>query len=535
MRGFPLRAAACVLLTLLATAPAVRAQDDLDDGLDADRATAPALTDAQRRALLAREGADAKLAGPVDPKQYRLGPGDRLVFAVRGAVVTQLPLEVEPEGTIAVPSVGTVQAAGRTLAEVRDEILRRARQYYRNVELQVRLVKPRTFRFYRTGRVETPGPATANGSYRVADVLAPGDLLEGASQRNIEVIHTDGTRERCDLQLFLQTGEARWNPWLRDGDVVQVPTATRFVHAEGALARPGRYELGQADSVTTLVRLAGGLLPAARAERMLVLRFTGGARPDSIWLDTQEVLEGRAGMPLSDGDRFFVYFDPHYRQLRQATVVGEVGRPGTYPIVEGQSTLRELVLTAHGLLATADSTAIRVHRPVALATGKDPELDRLLRLSRSELTASEYEVLRTRLSGMREDFSVDWARVARGGEPDLLLRDGDVVRVDRLLMSIRVDGEVRRPGLLNFVRGRSVEQCIEAAGGFTNRAWRGKVRVTRAVTGQTLLASNVQSLDPGDLIWVPERPDRTAWEQMKDVLVALSQIATIVIAIRSVK
>jgi protein involved in polysaccharide export with SLBB domain len=369
----------------------------------------------------------------------------------------------------------------------------------------------------------------------VADVLSPGALLEDASHRNIEIIHADGTRERCDLQLFLQTGEARWNPWLRDGDVVQVPTATRFVHAEGALARPGRFELGQADSVATLVRLAGGLLPAARPDRMLVLRFTGGAQPESLWVATHDVVEGREPLPLEDGDRFFVYFDPLYRQLRQATIVGEVERPGTYPIVEGVSTLRDLVLAAQGLLRTADSTAIRVHRPLPLASGKDPELDRLLRLSRTELTASEYEVLRTRLSGLREDFSVDWRRAAAGGEPDLLLRDGDLVRVDRLLMSIRVDGEVRRPGLINYVRGRSVEQCVESAGGFTNRAWRGKVRVTRAVTGQTLFASNVRELDPGDLIWVPERPDRTVWEQVGTVLVALTQVATIVIAIQSVK
>jgi hypothetical protein len=72
-------------------------------------------------------------------------------------------------------------------------------------------------------------------------------------------------------------------------------------------------------------------------------------------------------------------------------------------------------------------------------------------------------------------------------------------------------------------------------GGYTNRAWRGKVRVTRSVTGQTLLARDVRTLDPGDFVWVPERPDVTAWEQGREVLTALAQVATIIIAIRSVR
>ncbi len=176
-----------------------------------------------------------------------------------------------------------------------------------------------------------------------------------------------------------------------------------------------------------------------------------------------------------------------------------------------------------------------MHRAATLANSKDPELERLLRLSRSELTASEYEILRTRLAGLREDYRVDWERLQKDSGLDLLLRDGDVVSVDRPVLSLRVDGEVRRPGLQNFVRGRSIEACIAEAGGYSNRAWRGRVRITRAATGQTMLAKDVQTLDPGDFVWVPERPDVTAWERVREVLVALSQVATIVIAIRSVQ
>ncbi len=476
-----------------------------------------------------------ELAGPVDPAAYRVGPGDLLLLTLRGQVSRNIPLEVGPEGSVLLPDEGLVSVAGRTLAEVRADLLQRTHRRYRSIDADVRLARPRTFRVYLTGQVRSPGPSAANGSYRVGDVLTSGMMLDGASQRSIEVLHSDGSRDYCDLELFLQTGSNTFNPWLRDGDVVQVPTATRFVHVEGAVARPGRYELGQRDSLRTLLRLSGDPLPAAVTERMLVVRFRNRVESESLWVSFDDVVAGRSNFPLEDAERLYVYFEPKYRLQHQAMIVGEIQRPGSYPIVEGRTRLRDLVAAAEGFQPGADLSSLRVHRSSTVAAEKDPELDRLLRLSRNELTASEYEVLRTKLAGLREDYRVDWARLQENSTLDLLLRDGDIVRVDRLVSSVRIDGEVRRPGLLNYVRGQSVSDCVAQAGGFTNRAWRGKVRVTRAVTGQTLLAKDVRTLDPGDFIWVPERNDVTAWQQSREVLTALAQVATIVIAIRSVR
>ena len=160
----------------------------------------------------------------------------------------------------------------------------------------------------------------------------------------------------------------------------------------------------------------------------------------------------------------------------------------------------------------------------------------MLRLSRSELTASEYEGLRTKLAGLREDYRLDWGKLQHSPQSlDLLLLDGDVVRVDRLVSTVRVDREVRAPAILAYKPGLSVEDYVRQAGGFTGRAWRGKVRVTRSVTGQTLVANHVSALGPGDFIWVPEKPDVTAWQQTRDILSSLAQVAAIVIAIRSVR
>jgi polysaccharide export outer membrane protein len=535
VKGMTRTASMLLVGALFAGVVSAWAQGALDaTGLDTDILAQQAVA-RRKTGLEGLQVPAAELAGPVDPAIYRMGPGDLLFLHLWGQTTRNIPLEVGPEGAVLLPDEGLVPVAGRTLADVRTDILARMHRRYRDVSMELRLARPRSFRIYLTGQVKEPGAVSANGACRVGDVLANEMFVEGASRRRIEVLRRDGTRESCDLELFLQTGDAGMNPWLRDGDVIQVPSATEFVYAQGAVARPGRYELGVRDSLRTLLRLSGDPLPSAVADRVLLVRFKDAFTPESLWVSLDDVYSRRQNPALEDGERMYVYFIPQYLQQHEAAILGAVQRPGTYPIVEGRTRLSNLVSSADGFQVGADLSAIRVHRRSTFATEKDQELDRLLRLSRNDLTASEYEVMRTKLAGLREDYRVDWTRLEGSKDLDLLLRDGDVVRVERLVSSIRVDGEVRRPGILNFMRGESVEDYVAQAGGYTGRAWRGKVRVTRAVTGQTLLAHNVRTLDPGDFVWVPEKPDVTVWEQSREILTALTQAATVVIAVRSLR
>jgi protein involved in polysaccharide export with SLBB domain len=243
-------------------------------------------------------------------------------------------------------------------------------------------------------------------------------------------------------------------------------------------------------------------------------------------------LSGESNPVLRDGDRVYVSYVPGYHALEQASISGEVASPGVYPLRTGQTRLSELVASAGGFLPRADLTTIRVYRNTPTTSETDVEFERLSRLSRSEMTSSEYEVLRTKLAGRREDFRVDWKRLRESPELDLILRDRDIVRVDPLIASVRVEGEVRRPGIVQYDDRRSIHDYVQLAGGYSERAARGKVRITRAVTGQTLRASDVREVAPGDLIWVPERADVSVWQHLATLVGVAAQVATLVIAIR---
>ncbi|MEK7330794.1 MAG: SLBB domain-containing protein, partial [Candidatus Eisenbacteria bacterium] len=349
--------------------------------------------------------------------------------------------------------------------------------------------------------------------------------------RRIEIKHTDGSHEFADLDLFLRTGNALLNPWLRDGDIINVPVATEFIWAQGAVARPGRFELGPRDSLLTLFRLAGDPVPSADANHALLIRWRHPFEAESLWFGLGEVYERTTNPELRDGDRLYVYYIPKYHLQNEARIVGEIARPGVYPIVEGRHRLSDLVSAAGSFLGTADLATIRVFHSTR-AAGGDPELARLIKLSRAEMTDTEYEILRAKLAARREDFRVDWFRLQQAPELDILLRGGDVVRVDPLITSVRVEGEVRRPGIIEFEPRRTIREYISLAGGYSERAARGKVRVTRSVTGQSLRARDVQAVAPGDLIWVPERPDVTVWQHLKTLITVAAQVATLIIVVR---
>ena len=289
--------------------------------------------------------------------------------------------------------------------------------------------------------------------------------------------------------------------------------------------------LGPADSLRTLLDLAGGPVPAAQAGGCLLVRFQSPTEAESLWFQLPDVYSGKANPALRDGDHAFIFFTSRYHALEMAGVYGEIENPGVYPLVSGQSRLSHLIRAAHGFLPRADLSTIRVIR-AERAPETDPEFERLIRLSRDQMTNSEYEILRAKLAARKEDYRVDWFRLEQSPELDILLRDKDVIRVDPLLASVRVEGEVRRPGIVEFAPRRSVDAYVKLAGGYSNRAATSKVRINRAVTGQSLRAKDVQEVAPGDLIWVPERPDVTVWQHLQTLITVAAQVATLVIAVR---
>lgn len=466
-------------------------------------------------------------AGVVDPKTYVLGPGDVLELALWGRLSRSVLLPVAPEGTIVLPSAGTFEVAGRTLAWAQERVMRGVAETYRGVRADLRLVQLRTFKVYVTGFVKTPGTVTVSPVTRASEAVATVGVEEGGSRRNIEVRRLDGKVQRLDLDRFHLLGDQAFDPNLVDGDVIVVPRAKENIQATGAVGRAGVFELAPNDSLSTLLRLASGPTPSAVRDRALLLRFRTSTEKESLWVDLDRLAE--SDVQLRGGDHLFVHGYSDYHVLFGASIVGEVVRSGTFPIQVGRDRLSDLVRWSGGFRPLANRSAIYLLRDPVGILEADPEFDRLARLTRSEMTESEYAKFQTKLSQRTNSFRIDWTRVQQeGADVDPLLQDRDIVRVDQLITTVRVEGEVRRPGYVDYVPGRSLKEYVELAGGLTDLASSRSIRVSRTVTGQVIPARNLKGVQPGDFIWVPERRDVDAWALFRDIVMVASQVALII-------
>src|SRR5206468_3944716 len=146
----------------------------------------------------------------------------------------------------------------------------------------------RSFKVFVTGEVKSAGAIETNSATRASEALAQAGLLEGASRRNITVRHVDGTTTRIDLDQLERIGRQTANPLLVDGDVMLVARATEFIEVSGAVARSLRFELAPGDSLSTLVALAGGLLPSASPDQALLVRFSSPTDRESLLVNLQD-------------------------------------------------------------------------------------------------------------------------------------------------------------------------------------------------------------------------------------------------------
>src|SRR5437763_1986753 len=221
------------------------------------------------------------LSGPVPP-DYRIGPGDVLALIITGDVEGAYTLQVMREGYILIPQVGQVHVANLTLEQVRDVLFSRLGRVYSGVRrtanattrFDLSVVNVRANQIFVTGEVTQPGAYQISSLGTAMTALyAAGGVTERANMRRIEIQRVGKTVATLDLYDYLLRGDTRSDIRLETGDVVFVPVHGTRVQVTGAVVRPAIYELGSAETLTDLIRAAGGFRADAALRRIAIYRI----------------------------------------------------------------------------------------------------------------------------------------------------------------------------------------------------------------------------------------------------------------------
>ena len=265
-----------------------------------------------------------------DYSQYRVGARDVLTITVWGHPELTIPAGefrnaeaagnvVGEDGTIFYPFAGVVQAEGRTVEEIRDELFEKLSKYIENVQLDVRVAAYRSQRAYIVGEVAQPGIQTVKDiPLTVLEAINnAGGVTADADLRNITLTRDDKTYSINLLSLY-EGGDTSQNVLLRHGDVLNVPDNMFnkvFVLGETTLGRG--FGIGRARdlimnkgrlTLTEALSQGGGLdQETSDAARIFVFR-TGLGKSEIFHLDAKSpdafLLAER--FPLQPRDVIFV-------------------------------------------------------------------------------------------------------------------------------------------------------------------------------------------------------------------------------------
>lgn len=488
------------------------------------------------------------LDGPIDPDQYVVGAGDVLSVGIWGSVPANLPIQVSMEGTAIIPTVGEVHVAGLTLTKAKSLIVAEVRNKYVVGEITATLVAPRTFFVTVTGYVATPGLHKVYGGSRVATVLQMAQfgtdtmtLRKAAyyesrfSRRHIE-IHRGNLVIPVDLVKYAATGDVRHNPLLSDGDRVFVPRIDRgaFVSIWGAVTLEGSYEFVDGDSLSHLLRFAGGPLETADLEHLQISRLAeDGSLKETITANAGKLLLGKApDVKLETGDRIFLPTRTVLRRDYKIFVDGEVKYKGMIPIAREGTKLSE-ILKQVGLKEYSSLDQGYVVRNVRYENVEDlfPYLLRKnFALSQDD---SVYFGLEAGLLSLSKFVSINLKDVFEG-KADLDLYDQDYIFIpSKTQEAVYVFGQVANPGFILHQPGRDYRYYVTQAGGFGQRAREGDVMVIKHKTYSWVDAGKT-SIEPGDFVFVTKkviRPGMYYWALTKDIILTIGAVASTVATI----
>ncbi len=422
------------------------------------------------------------------PADYVIGPGDELFIRLWGQLNVELRVTVDRNGQVFIPKVGAISVAGVHASQLDAHFRLQIERIYRNFDLTVTLGQLRSIDVFFVGEALRPGSYTISSlSTLVNAIFAAGGPAPQGSMRHIQLKRGGQLITEFDLYDLLLKGDKSKDVALLPGDVIFIPPAGPQVAIAGSVNTPSIYELKDAQtSLGEAIELAGGLNTVADGGKVTVERIdrrqTRSVRGFS--LDATGAREA-----VKDGDIVCVLsIVPRFESA--VTLRGNVANPGRYPWHAGMK-IRDLLPNKEMLL-----TRNYWQSQNALVTGAGTQYEKPRR------SKADQETLRTDVKLNAPEINWEYAVIQRLNPVDLSttlipfslgkvvlegdegsnlgLQAGDVVTIfsqhdisvpiKQQTRFVRVEGEVRVPGVYRIEQGETLRDLLERAGSFTENA-----------------------------------------------------------------
>jgi len=307
------------------------------------------------------------------------------------------------------------------------------------------------------------------------------------------------------------------------------------ITVQGEVRAPGTFQYADNLKLEDVVQMAGGLKEGATPNRIEVSRRIKNADPTSVSSKTADLFVVAIDQDLHVlGDKFEIKpFDiisvrnsEGYSIQKQVKIEGEVLYPGPYTITTKDYRISDLIKRAGGLTPFAYAEGASLKRPGMekvnpndknAINNQEEEEKKFLNLERvqekskkdDEIKKVDERLVQSNLVGINLEKILQKPL----SRQDLILEEGDVIRIPKQLQTVKVTGEVLNPNSIVYIPGKSFKQYINGAGGFTNSALKSRAYIKYAngsaeAAKKFLFFNNYPKVKPGAEILVPVKAER---------------------------
>ena len=414
------------------------------------------------------------------------------------------------------------------------------------------------------GNVERPGDYGLTKNMKVTDLIARAKGFMPAtyiSRLEIARVTNDRARQIIPVNLEdIKLGEKGEDIALEEWDILLIYSESEiippsFIEIDGAINRPGKYELTPQMKISDLIFRAGGIKPGEVIRGAELFHIIPGEQPVVRDIGIKQVSDVNIlvdkDIILRSGDAIFVKSEPKLTERRIVALKGEVRYPGTYSIRKGER-LSSLIERAGGFTDDAFLDGAIFNRKSIREAQEKLRQDYVERENKN-LVSEQQAILLRRGTGLDPASVTESVRMRqemmqyiasaeiqgrmvmillpvsllKGTKYDLLLEDGDTLIVPLTPSGITVMGSVNNPTSIPFEPGKGIEYYIRKTGGMTRHADKRGIYVMKANGEAVSKFMMSKSVERGATIVIPQ--EFKYWtppgQLLRDTVEILSRIA----------
>lgn len=300
------------------------------------------------------------------------------------------------------------------------------------------------------------------------------------------------------------------------------------VHIQGEVNNPkigdngGSFPYMTNMTLEDVILKAGGFKESAKASQVEVVRRVRNSDPQASDASISQTfrfdvsrdlsLDGKdSGFTLMPFDEIIVRKSPNYQKQQFITLDGEFLNPGEYGIESKNEKITDLIGRSGGLTNLAYIKGATLIRRTPVSDFENQQTANALGQIQNDTKKGSFDV--NNEGGVRQEFvniRLDRILTNPNSDENIIVQEGDILRVPKRLETVRVQGELLYPTTVKYDDSMSFLDFVSQSGGFTRKSLKrssyikypnGSVDRTR----KFLVFNVYPKVEPGSEIYVPSK------------------------------